>query len=156
MDASNEWLKFTHKLIPAGVWLANASAKHIPGSPFSDPKLFALLLLARTLSHIKSITILIEADRVLESRILVRSFFENAFFAAKIVAEGDEFLKDILEDDEKRRNSQGKLLYKNDLPVGDDFKKFMKDTKTWERSKTIDVKSVASKTAIKGAYLFCS
>jgi hypothetical protein len=26
MDASNEWLKFTHKLIRAGAWLANASA----------------------------------------------------------------------------------------------------------------------------------
>jgi hypothetical protein len=155
MDASNEWLKFTHKLIRAGAWLANASAKHIPGN-FRDPKLFALLLLARTLSHIKSITILMGADRVLESRILVRSCFENTFFAAKIVAEGDKFLKEIFEDDQKRRNSQGKLLYKNDLPVGDDFKKFMKDSKEWERFKTIDVKSVASKTAIEGAYLFYS
>ncbi len=99
MDSSNEWMRFTHKLIRAGAWLADASSKHIPGDPFSDPKLFALLLLARTLSHMKSILILMEADRVLESRILVRSCFENAFFAARIAAEGDKFLKEIIEDD---------------------------------------------------------
>lgn len=156
MDLSNEWMKFTHKLIRAGAWLAKSSSNHIPGNPFSDPKLFALLLLARTLSHMKSILILMEANRVLESRILVRNCFENGFFAAKILAEGDNFLKEILEDDQKRRNSQGKLLYKNGLPVGDNFRKFMKDTKDWEKSKTIDVQSVASKTAIEGAYVFYS
>jgi hypothetical protein len=154
MDASNEWLKFAHKLIRAGAGLAKASSQHIPGNPFSDPKLLALLLLARTLSHMKSIIILMQADRVLEARILVRNCFENAFFAARFAVDGEKFLNEVLEDDRKRRNSQGKLLYENGLPVGENFRQFMKETKDWDKSKTIDVKSVASKGAIEGAYVF--
>jgi hypothetical protein len=156
MDASNEWLKFAHKLIRAGGSLAKASSNYIPNNPFSNPKLVVLLLLARTISHMKSIIALMQADRMLEARILVRNCFENAFYAARFAAEGEKFLEEILEDDRKRRNSQGKLLFKNGLPVGEDFRKFMKETKGWEKSKSIDVKSVASKGAIEGAYVFYS
>jgi hypothetical protein len=150
MTTLQEWLDFSRKLVDAGHWLANAAMKHLPSS-LTDPKLVALLLLPRTLSHVESVILLVKAERIQEARILVRSCFENAFYAAGLVSDGEKFLNEIIENDQKQRNSQGRLIYKEGLAVGDKFRQFMKENKGWEKSKTVDVKSVASKGAIQNA-----
>jgi hypothetical protein len=108
------------------------------------------------MSHIRGVHIMIRAGRVLEARILVRNCFENAFYAARITKEGDKFLLEFLDDDKKRRNSQGRLLYETGVPVGDEFRQWMRDNKDFANSKTIDVKSTAKAGPIKQAYMFYS
>lgn len=160
MALADDWLALTDKLLVGCTQvLARTKITH-PDVSVSDPKIFALLLLARTMSHVKGIRALIRGGRILEARVLVRNCFENSFWVGRLVKDGQKFLSEVLEDEKKRRNMRGQTLFDNQVNLegesGLNFRKWMRDNKDWANSKTLDVKSMARDTSFRKAYVFYS
>ena len=71
------WFEFTDKLIQMAYAIFGEAEAPITEKGASDPKVVAMTLLARTLSHFKSVVALTREGMVVEARILTRCCFEN-------------------------------------------------------------------------------
>jgi hypothetical protein len=160
MAALDDWLNLTTKLLEGGVAVITTGAVNLSDESKSHPKVLSLLLLARTLSHVKGIRMLAKVGRTLEARILVRNCFENSFWVGKLAKDGQKFVAEILEDEKKRRNAKGQLLFDQRLEFEEDVDKklrqWMKDHKSWSKSATLTPKGVAKETATEKTYVFYS
>ena len=101
MTLVEDWLQFTDKLLEAGVSVMSSGFVDLTAKSRADPKVLSLLLLTRTLSHVKGIRMLVRAGRTVEARILVRNCFENSFYVARLAKDGSKFVAEILEDEKK-------------------------------------------------------
>jgi hypothetical protein len=160
MALVDDWLAFTDKLLVGSTQLLGRAVVPQSAEAAADPKIVALLLLSRTMSHVKGIRVLIRGGRILEARVLVRNCFENSFWVGRLVKDGQKFLSEVLEDEKKRRNMRGQTLFDNQVNLegesGLNFRKWMRDNKDWTNSKTLDVKSMARNTSFRKAYVFYS
>lgn len=80
---------------------------------FADEKALTIALLGRTLSHLKSVIILLEARRIVEARALTRCCVENAFWVAGLRQEGNRFAEKMLADQVKRKTSQTQYIFES-------------------------------------------
>lgn len=92
MTAIDDWLALATKLLEGGLAVIRTGVVSLGNESKSDPKVVSLLLLARTLSHVKAIRMLAKAGRTLEARILVRNCFENSFWVGKLAKDGRKFI----------------------------------------------------------------
>jgi hypothetical protein len=115
-------------------------------------------LLARTLSHAKAVRALLKVGRVLEARILTRNCLENGFWVGGLIDEGEKFVDEMVQDEQKRRASRGQLLFEKQVQLDTDVEKklrdWMKTRKHWQDSKTLNPKGVADGGSFDGAYIF--
>jgi hypothetical protein len=72
----------------------------------THPKILALALLSRALSNLKGVALMTKKRLVLEARILARCCYENMFTAGGLHAEGAEFAKRMIEDNEAGRKGR--------------------------------------------------
>jgi hypothetical protein len=160
MTLIEDWLAFTGKLLEAGVAVVSDGVIDLTEESRADPKVISLLLLTRTLSHVKGVRMLARAGRTLEARILVRNSFENSFYAARLAMDGNKFVAEMLEDEKKRRVVRGQLLFEHQLEfegeTEDKLRQWMKEHKSWTKGDTLNPKSISKKTAIEKTYLFYS
>jgi hypothetical protein len=160
MSTIDNWMAFTDKLLEAGVAVMTTGVVDLTEESRADPKVLSLLLLARTLSHVKAVRLLAKAGRTLEARILVRNCFENSFWVGKLAKDGNKFVAEMLEDDQKRRRARGQLLFEQQLEFEAEteakLRQWMKDNQSWARGETLSPKGVAKRTAIEKTYVFYS
>lgn len=94
---SVEWSRFAEKLKHGGYALLQAANPKllVTDKGAADPYIIAATLLCRSLSHLKSVPLLLREGLVVEARTIVRNCFENAFWLAAIAepTERDEALR---------------------------------------------------------------
>jgi hypothetical protein len=160
MAVLEDWLSFIDKLLDAGVSVMSTGVVDLTEESRADPKVLCLLLLTRTMSHVKAIRALAKVGRTLEARILVRNCFENSFYVARLAKDGNKFVAEMLEDEKKRRVARGQLLFEHQLEfeaeVESKLRKWMKEHKTWTNGDTLSPKGISKKTAIEKSYVFYS
>ena len=79
---------------------------------FRDPKPLAIMLMARSLSHLRGVFALIDGGLIVEARVLVRCCLENAFWVERLLAEGDKFVRKMAADEARSRKVRGELAMK--------------------------------------------
>ncbi len=111
------WLKFTEKLLQIGYALFNGRQFPITGKGASDPSVLVITLLARSISNLRGVVLLVREGLVVEARTLVRCIFENLFRVGGLVTEGDAFAKEMFQDELTSRKLRGKIVL--DRPMED-------------------------------------
>jgi hypothetical protein len=150
MAEISEWYDFAEQLRAT----ATRMFHHLETQIEPASKIYALALLGRTISNFTGAKILLEANQVLEARILVRCCWENVFYIAAIAKKGDKFIKTMKNDDAASRLARGKWLLENKLIDGKDneFRAFLKSLGKSNRS--LDVKGVSGMGVIDRGYIF--
>jgi hypothetical protein len=160
MTLLEDWLSLTDRLLEAGVSVMSTGVVDLTEESRTDPELLCLLLLTRTMSHVKAVRALAKVGRTLEARILVRNCFENSFYVARLAKDGNKFVMEMLEDEKKRRVARGQLLFEHQLVMEDEteskFRQWMKDHKDWKKGETLSPKGIVSKTSVEKSYVFYS
>jgi hypothetical protein len=123
----------------------------------SEPKVLAIMLLSRTLSNLQGVITLLNSGLVVEARILVRCCFENAFWIAGLLAQGDEFVTQMRQDDERSRRAHGELLLSEKLPEDSEIrlrKELRLIKQRWPQGKlqSLQAKDVAWRGILREGY----
>lgn len=117
-----------------------------------------MTLLARTISNLKGTLIMVREGRVVEARVLARCCFENQFWIGGLASDGQAFRSAMLHDEMKKRQTRGEMLFKLNSEMEDDveqkLRKWLREHKQWNDSKTLSPKQVAMKTDIGRSYIF--
>jgi hypothetical protein len=107
---------YTDKLFPlcerfshTGLEIINEANLTVTKHGMLEPKIIALTLLSRTLSHFRALMLLTKARFVVESRILARCCFENLFLIGGLHTEGFAFVERMKDDD--RAGRKGRLRF---------------------------------------------
>jgi hypothetical protein len=95
MDELLEWRSLLDRLIDKCNAALGTSVALEDSKGTNFPTVWALALLARTISNIEAARILIDADHPIEARILVRCCWENFFCTASLAKTGDAFLEKL-------------------------------------------------------------
>jgi hypothetical protein len=75
-------------------------------------RLFGILLLIRTLSNFQGGLLMAERSMVVEARTLFRCCFENAFWIAALLKDGDRFIAEIMDDERASTRSKATWILK--------------------------------------------
>ena len=73
MATVEEWLALTDRLYAKGVDVFDGAHPPVTDEGTRDPKVVALTLLARTLSHVKAVVLLLDQGLIVEARTISRS-----------------------------------------------------------------------------------
>jgi hypothetical protein len=148
-----EWYDFAERLRAIAMRMLETLEKPVE----DEPKIFAITLLARTISNFGAAMNLHESNQIMEARILVRCCWENAFYLAGVASRGAKFVKAMKDEDTASRRARGDLMFKIKLVKADteDGKQFGAFLKTLAKgSRSLDVKRVADMGAISRGYIF--
>jgi hypothetical protein len=154
------WLKFTEKLLQIGYALFNDRQLPITGKGASDPSVLAITLLARSISNLRGVVLLVREGLVVEARTLVRCIFENLFRVGGLVTEGDAFVKEMFQDELTSRKLRGKIVL--DRPMEDkEFEDRLRShieqmNEKYPRTKFLTPRQASEKSPLKVAYLWYS
>lgn len=109
MHSVAEWRSLLDRLIDKCKATLGASVALEDDKGTNFPTVWALSLLARTISNIEAARILIDADQPIEARTLIRCCWENFFCTAAIAKTGDAFLEklDLDHGASQKRQAQG-------------------------------------------------
>lgn len=125
-----------------------------------DPKWLSILLLARTLSLAKGIRALVKVGRILEARILTRNCIENGFWVCRLIDGGDKFVREMVQDEQKRLTMRGHLLFEQrvemDAEIEERLRGWLGERRHWQSSKALNPKEVAGAGSMDAAYIFYS
>ena len=128
---------------------------------FADPKVLAIMLMSRTLSNFRGVFTLIENGLVVEARILVRCCFENTFWIAGLHAQGDKFVRKMLQDEMRSRQVRGELALSKKTSLLEKVEKRLREqlrsiNKKWPDAKSLNPKDVALSGLLRDGYLIYS
>lgn len=130
-----------------------------------DPKVLAIKLMARSLQHFRGTLLLLEHDLVVEARTLARSLWENAFWMAELIANGDQFVERMRQEEFQSRKSRAEFIFANgftlDAAVEEKMREMLRETgKVMEKKPAKGVgfspKQVAMNGVLKTGYLYYS
>ena len=118
-------------------------------------------MLARTLSNFKGVIALACAGVTVEARILTRCCFDNLFWATRLQAKGDEFVREMALDEALSTKVRGKFILREAIKLGEQVELRSKAQlgdigKGWPRTKSLSPKEVAEDSALRHAYLIYS
>ena len=155
---ASAWVAYASKLRQTALAVCTTESIEAVENTASHPKVLGLLLLSRTLGHLKSILLLLSERRVVDARILVRCSLENLFWVAALMADGPRFEKAMIDDDMRHRRMRGENLLRVGLEseAEEMLRQFLRDTKQFADAKTLSPKGVAHGTDVSQAYLFYS
>lgn len=114
-----QWMELGDKIGQLGLDILRGSPIQTTRKGFADPRILAEMLMARTLSNFKGVTFLLNNDLVVEARILARCCYENSFWIAALVQDGDKFAAKMRRDDVRSRRSRSEAMlkkYHSELP----------------------------------------
>ncbi|MCA3278418.1 MAG: hypothetical protein ING10_04005 [Roseomonas sp.] len=90
--------------------VAEAVAGTASAERSSGPQIVGLAVLARSIGHMRAVSLLIKAELTVEARTITRSLFENMFLAVALSEDGVGTLKDLEADHHASRSKRGKLI----------------------------------------------
>lgn len=158
MVDANTWKPLANRIIDAGLSIFAESEIPITSDGAADLKVLSMTLLARTISNAKAALLLVDANKVVEARILVRCCFENQFWIAGLAKDGQQFRKSMLASEMKKRVSRGTLLFEVGAQMEDEvenrLRAWLRENKNWKSGKTISPKEVATGSVVRKSYVF--
>jgi len=80
----------------------------------THPNILAVALLSRTLANLKGVIALTKQGLAVEARVLARCCYENMFTVGGLYAEGEEFAKKMIEDNDAGR--KGRVRFTVETP----------------------------------------
>jgi hypothetical protein len=110
MDNTLEWRSLLDRLIEKCKTIFGGSIVLEDDKGTNFPTVWALSLLARTISNVEGVRILLETDHLIEARVLARCCWENFFCTAAIAKTGEAFLKKLDLDHGASQKKQARRL----------------------------------------------
>jgi hypothetical protein len=156
-----KWIALAHAMSQLGYDIIGGASDFTkgPGTKGSAlQKVTAIMLLSRTLSNLKGIITLLDKGLVVEARILARCCFENAFWIAGLLTQGDEFVEQMRQDDVRSSRSRSELLlttYRERIPeeIEIQLRKQLRSIKEqWPQPKSLSPKDVAWSGLLRDGY----
>jgi Family of unknown function (DUF5677) len=154
------WLKFTEKLLQIGYALFDDRQLPITEKGAFDPSVLVITLLARSISNLRGVVLLVREGLVVEARTLVRCIFESLFRVGGLVTDGDAFVKEMFQDELSSRKLRGKIVL--DRPMEDkEFEDRLRShieqmNEKYPRTKFLSPRQASEKSPLKVAYLWYS
>jgi hypothetical protein len=153
------WFDFANKLLKLGYDLGGNAGPAILKNDDrrGDIRLITVSLIARSLSNMRGVLIMVQEKRLVEAKMLARSIIENQFWIGGFAQEPDKFRKAIIEQDLNRRGANGQLLFQSgDLSdeVEQQLRQWMNENAEWRAAKSITPKDVARAAQQSDAYIF--
>lgn len=157
MPTVQSWKSLALKLRGAGLEIFGQANIKIVDHETTSPKVVVLLLLARTLSNLKASLLLIENGSIVEARTIARCCYENQFWAQQLTVEGSKFIDEMVGHEMKHKRLRAQTMFnekvKLDEKIEGRLREWMRESKNWHESKTLDPKFVASRHGNQ-SYLF--
>jgi len=100
---------YANKLLGVAIDLVGAARVDISGNWSREPKIIGLALLCRSISNFRGALVLIQANNVLEARILNRCIYENELWIAALRERGVAFIEDMRSDEVHAQRSLAQL-----------------------------------------------
>jgi hypothetical protein len=126
-----------------------------------DPKVLALALLSRSLGHLKATCRLLEIGLTTEARTLTRSIFENLFMQGGLAEGGDDFVRKMVDDAAKSRQSRGSWVLdwldeqETESPYGEGLRINMEKLRElYPKPRAINFSEITKDSSLKNAYLW--
>lgn len=126
-----------------------------------DPRVVALTLLSRSLGHLRAIPRLLDLGLITEARTLTRCLFENLFMLGGLAESGDEFVRQLVEDAAKSKQSRGNWVLSwfagrdEKSPHEDGLRKTVEDLRgQYPKARAINFADVTKGSSISYAYLW--
>ena len=157
----DRWTNLATNLLNQGYDIAGAAGPAIlrNDAQQGDIRLMATTLIARSLSHMRGVLILLREKRLVEARTLARSILENQFWLAGFSEEPERFRKLMIDGDKNRRGASGQALFETGElsdEVGEQVRNWMRENKDWNKLKSVAPKEVAKNARQSDAYVFYS
>ena len=111
------WTALAEKLGTAGMEIFRTAEAAITSKGFSDEKVLALTLLARSVSNLKGVLVLLRARRIVEARTITRCSLENLYWTVAITERGENFVRQMLHDEMSRRKARGQFIFQSELEL---------------------------------------
>lgn len=105
-----EWLTATSELYELGKRLYQEADLIDSELGAADPKVIAITLLCRTMSHAEGVVAMVERGLVVEARILLRCCYENLIWIDGLAKDGSKFVQKIAGDELASRKRRGKNI----------------------------------------------
>jgi hypothetical protein len=139
------WTKLANAIGQIGLDILGGAPVTVTEKRFAEPKALAIMLMSRTLSNFRGVFILTDADLVVEAQILVRCCFENAFWIAGLHAEGDEFVRKMLQDEMRSRKVRGEWVLSRNFELSEEVEKRLRQQLRSINKRATDPRSLSPK-----------
>jgi Protein of unknown function (DUF2934)/Family of unknown function (DUF5677) len=153
------WAELAEMLGQLGCDILEGSPVTHTAEGFLDPKILAILLMARTLSNFKGAITLLMHNLIVEARILVRSCQENAFWIVGLNTYGRDFANKMMSADIKSKQTRAELIFSgSDLKIPEETEKRLriqmrKFKKKHPKPKPLNPQEVALDGVLRNGYL---
>ena len=132
MSLVTEWKTIAADIRTMGLGIVETAKVSVTAKGFADEKVLGLMLLARTLSNVKSVLLLIEGKQIVEARTITRSCLENFYWTVAPAEEGAAFVRKMRDDEMSHRRAQGQSIFSHGFEIEDAVKErlrnFMRET----------------------------
>jgi len=147
------WFDFSDDLRTQALHLLDQPTLELGNEGLAQPSIFAAALLARTITNHKAVLILLRAGLITEARTLTRSCLENVLWMRRLVAEGTDFVKVILDDARQAEISFAKTLLPAAAFLSNQERKELQQQAMRKGPKKIDLSDNAKKDEAECEYL---
>ena len=143
------WAALAERLGTAGMEIFRTAEVAITAKGFSDERVMALTLLARSVSNLKGVLMLLGARRIVEARTITRCCLENFYWTVALSEQGEKFVRQMLHDEMNHRKARGQFIFQSELELDaaneGRLREWLKDTnKRFAGAKSLNPKNVAS------------
>jgi hypothetical protein len=160
MSLVSEWRALASDIREAGLRIFESAEVPVTEKGFADEKVLGLTLLARTVSNVKGVLLLVDAKRIVEARIVTRSCIENFYWAVGLAEEKEAFVRKMRDDEMKHRRLLGQSIFDAEVQLDDDVRgrlqEFMKGAnRKFATAKALFPKNVAQiRNDFEKTYIF--
>ena len=159
-DKKEAWLAFSSRLYDLGKRLYDEADFVESHHGAADPKVIALTLLCRSMSHVEGAVAMIERGLVVEARTLTRCCYENLIWMAGLAEKGVEFVEKIAGNEYAYKKLRGKVVLEwaseqdANPQLEDRLVAYMAELKEKHPdAKPISFKATATSSVLKDAYV---
>jgi hypothetical protein len=129
-EAEQRAFAFAEEVHGLAVGVVDAATAEVVFEGGRDPKVYALVLLCRSISNFQGALTMARLDQAVESRTLVRSCFENLFLVDQLLKHGAGYVKTMQSHDAMGRISIGQSSLKHfgvaESPLGETIRGLIK------------------------------
>jgi hypothetical protein len=155
------WTALSDKLGAAAFDIFYTGNVPVTAKGFSDERILALALLARTWSNHRSAMLLLREKHIVEARTIARCCYENLYWIVGLAEEGEAFVLKMRDDEMRHRKLRGQFMSDNGITleadVEDRLRTWLRTTnRTFANAKLLNPKEVAKLSDIGRSYIFFS
>ena len=160
-EIETKWYAFASKLRSLAYESLQGVEIKLTEKQFAEPKVLALALLARTINNFEGVIALAKLELVVEARVLTRCCYENMFYIGGLIEKGEDFIRQMFDDEIQSRISRGKEVLEmkrasNTMPeeIGKALPERIEEMKKrWPKAKFLNPSDAAKSSVLKNAYL---